>query len=66
LTTPEPLRDWSLTTLKEKLIEIGAKAVSLKRNAAFRGAKVAGPRDLFAQILRLIGELRPPALASAA
>jgi hypothetical protein len=28
LATPEPIKDWSLTTLKEKLIKIGAKVVS--------------------------------------
>jgi Transposase DDE domain group 1 len=28
LVTPEPIKDWSLTTLKEKLIKIGAKVVS--------------------------------------
>src|SRR5215510_2940411 len=27
LATPEPMSDWSLTTLKEKLITIGAKVV---------------------------------------
>jgi hypothetical protein len=26
LATPEPIKDWSLTSLKEKLIKIGAKA----------------------------------------
>jgi hypothetical protein len=25
---PEPIKDWSLTSLKEKLIKIGAKVVS--------------------------------------
>ena len=28
LATPEPIKDWSLTSLKEKLIKIGAKIVS--------------------------------------
>jgi len=28
LATPEPIRDWSMTSLKEKLIKIGAKVVS--------------------------------------
>jgi hypothetical protein len=28
LATPEPIKDWSLTSLKEKLINIGAKVVS--------------------------------------
>jgi hypothetical protein len=38
LATPEPIKDWSLTSLKEKLIKIGAKvafqmAGSLSREA---------------------------------
>ena len=28
LATPEPIKDWSLTSLKQKLIKIGAKVVS--------------------------------------
>jgi hypothetical protein len=28
LATPEPIKDWSLTSLKEKLIKTGAKVVS--------------------------------------
>ena len=27
LATPEPIKDWPMTTLKEKLIKIGAKVV---------------------------------------
>jgi hypothetical protein len=60
LATPEPIKDWSLTSLKEKLIKIGAKVVSHGRYIAFQMAQVAIPRDLFADILRLIAELRPP------
>ena len=60
LATPEPIKDWSLTSLKEKLIKIGAKLVSHGRYAAFQMAEVAIPRSLFAEILQLIGELRPP------
>lgn len=52
LATPEPIRDWSLTSLKEKLIKIGAKVVRHGRDIAFQMAEVA--RDLFADILRLI------------
>jgi hypothetical protein len=61
LATPEPIKDWSLTSLKEKLIKIGAKVVSHGRLA-----EVAIPRQMFQEILRLIAELRPqppPALA---
>ena len=34
LATPEPIKDWSLTSLKEKLIKIGAKVVSHGRYVA--------------------------------
>ena len=36
LATPEPIKDWSLTSLKEKLIKIGAKVVSHGRYVAFQ------------------------------
>ena len=59
LATPEPIKDWSLTSLKEKLIKIGAKVVCHGRYVAFQMAEVAIPRQLFQEILRLIAELRP-------
>jgi hypothetical protein len=60
LATPELIKDWSLTSLKEKLNKIGAKVVSHGRYVAFQMAEVAMPRMLFVKILRLIAELRPP------
>src|ERR1700730_12507309 len=63
LATPDPIKDWSLTSLKEKLIKIGAKVVSHGRYVAFQTAEVAIPRNLFADIVRLIAELRPPRAA---
>ena len=60
LATPEPIRDWSLTNLKEKLIKIGAKVVRHGRYVAFQMAEVAITRNLFADILRFIAELRQP------
>ena len=66
LATPEPIKDWSLTSLKEKLIKIGAKVVSHGRYVAFQMAEVSIPRNLFAEILRLIAELRPSPIASTA
>ncbi len=66
LATPEPIKDWSLTSLKEKLIKIGAKVVSHGRYVIFQMAEVAIARQMFEEILRLIAELRPqppPALA---
>ena len=59
LATPEPIKGWSLTSLKEKLIKIGAKVVSHGRYVAFQMAEVAIPRQMFQEILRLIAELRP-------
>src|SRR4029077_12114254 len=50
LATPRPIREWSLTILKEKLIKIGAKGVSHGRYITFQMAEVAIPRDLFADI----------------
>jgi hypothetical protein len=66
LPTPEPIKDWSLTSLKEKLIKIGAKVTSHGRYVAFQMAEVAIPRNLLADILRLIAELRPPPIISTA
>jgi hypothetical protein len=47
LATPEPIEDWSLTSLKDKLIKIGAKVVSHGRCIAFQMAAVAIPRRMF-------------------
>ena len=66
LATPALIKDWSLTSLREKLIKIGAKIISHGRYVAFQMAEVAIPRHLFADILRLIAELRPPPIPEAA
>ena len=52
LATPEPIKDWLLTSLKEKLIKIGAKVVSHGRYVVFQMAEVAVPRQMFQEILR--------------
>ena len=52
--------------LKEKLIKIGARVVSHGRYVAFQMAEVAIPKNLFAEILQLIAELRPPPVTSTA
>jgi hypothetical protein len=51
------VRGWTLTTLREKLIKIGAKVVSHAKYVLFQLAEVAGPRQLFAQILGRIARL---------
>ncbi|CAN0291566.1 unnamed protein product [Phaeothamnion confervicola] len=49
---------WSLTSLREKLVKMGSKVVRHARYAVFQLAEVAVPRELFEQILRLIDGLR--------
>ena len=65
LVIPEPIAEWSLTTLREKLIKIGAKAVRHGRYVAFQMAEVAVPRQLFATILERIAALRSPPMLAA-
>lgn len=50
----------SLTTIREKLIKIGAKVVAHGRYVTFQMAGVAVSRDLFQGILKLINGLRAP------
>ncbi len=59
LALPKAVEHWSLTTLREKLVKIGAKVVRHGRYVTFQLAEVAIPRRLFAGILRLIDGLRP-------
>ena len=58
LALPRPVQTWTLTTLREKLITIGAKVVHHPRAVKFQLAQVAIPRELFAAILARIGRLR--------
>jgi hypothetical protein len=60
LAMPKAAEPWSLTSLREKLIEIGAKVVSHGRYIAFQLAEVSVSRQMFAEILSLIGRLRAP------
>ncbi len=59
LALPKEVEHWSLTTLREKLVKIGAKVVSHGRYVTFQLAEVAVPRELFRKILSLIDDLRP-------
>jgi hypothetical protein len=51
LALPKKIRDWSLRTLKEKLIKIGAKVLRHSRYVIFQMAEVAVPKALFSEIL---------------
>jgi hypothetical protein len=60
LAMPKAAELWSLTSLREKLIKIGAKVVSHGRYVTFQLAEVAVSRQIFADILSLIARLRAP------
>jgi hypothetical protein len=57
LALPRSVKHWTLTTLRDKLIKIGAKVVHHARRVVFQMAEVAIPRPLFAAILRRIARL---------
>jgi len=59
MALPEAMKQWSLTTLRERLAKTGAKIVRHGRSITFQMAEVMVPRDLFQQILTAIAALRP-------
>ena len=59
MALPDGIEKWSLTSLREKLVKIGAKLVVHGRYMTFQMAEVAVPRDLFRSILQMIDGLRP-------
>lgn len=61
---PRSVQHWTLTTLREKLIKIGAKVVRHSKKVVFQMAEVAVPRELFWSILQAIGRLRLSVTAS--
>ena len=60
LALPRKISHWSLTTLRAKLVKIGAKVVKHSRYVVFQMAEVAVPPELFRAILERIGRLWPP------
>jgi hypothetical protein len=58
LALPRKIKHWSLTTLREKAIKIGAKVVHSSRYVTFQLAEVAIKRELFDAILKRIDRLR--------
>ena len=64
LALPVSVKHWSMTTLREKLIKIGAKVVHHARSVVFQMAEVAVPREVFRLILARIRRLGPPVAAS--
>jgi len=67
IATPEAIKSWSLTSLRERLIKTGTRLVKHARYAIFQMAEAGLPRAVFQGILSLINGLRgPPAIPAAA
>ena len=65
LALSKEVEHWSLTTIREKLVKIGAKVVAHGRYVTFQMVEVAVPRDLFRKILRSIDDLQRSSPATA-
>jgi hypothetical protein len=65
LVLPTEVAQWSLTSLREKLVKIGARIVRHGRYVIFQLAEVAVSRAMFAAVLRRIDRLRGPPVAAA-
>lgn len=59
LALPAEIAHWSLTSLRERLIKIGAKLVRHARSTVFQMAEIAVPRRLWTAIHNAITALRP-------
>lgn len=65
LALPDPIAQWSLTALRERLVKIGARIVRHGRYLIFQLAEAAVPRSLFAAILCRIDRLQGLPVAAA-
>ncbi len=59
LALPDAVKQWSMTTLRERLVKIGARIVRHGRSVIFQMAEVMVPRGLFREILAAVAALRP-------
>ena len=65
LAMPRDVEHWSLTTLREKLVKIGANVTRHAKYVTFQLAEVAVPRRIFVAILDRVALLGiPPPSAS--
>ena len=55
---PKPIKDWSLRTMRERLVKIGAKVVSHAGYVTFQMAEVLVSKSLFHEILERIRRLK--------
>jgi len=63
LVLPNPIADWSLTSMRERLIKIGAKAIRHARSIILQLAEVAVPCELWTEMLATISGIRAKAQA---
>ena len=59
LVLPKQIIDWSLRTMREKLVKIGAKVVKHARYVTFQMAEVLVSKRLFQEIFECIHRLKP-------
>jgi len=59
LALPRDMASWSLTSLKEKLVKIGARLVMHARRLVFQMAEVSVTGKMLAEILERIRQLEP-------
>ena len=59
LALPKSINDWSLRTMWERLVKIGAKVVNHARYVTFQMAEVLVSKSLFHAILERIHRLKP-------
>ena len=64
LTLPKSINDWSLRTMREKLVKIGAKVVSHARYVTFQMSEVLVSKSLFREILEKIHHLKTVPIGS--
>ena len=62
LALPKSISDWSLRTMREKLVKIGAKVIRHARYVTFQMSEVLVSRSLFREILERIKRLKPTAI----
>jgi hypothetical protein len=59
LALPKSINDWSLQTMREELVKIGAKVVNHARYVTFQMAEGLVSKGLFQEILERIRRLKP-------
>ena len=59
LALPEAIKRWSLTSVERRLIKIGGRLVRHARRLVFQLAEIMVTREMFGEMLEMVGRLRP-------